>query len=230
MAVLQTRIFVRADEPTLDWAETLIGRVIRPLTDSFRDSLAWFWFSRYQSRRDVGDCDYDEIPLDYVGDAHRSLRFRFDIDDDHREAFAELGSRLIAEQSYWISDFRAYDALADTGSERFLGTEHRHADRAALRSTLVNNFYSATSRLVIDTLVGPDEHGRYRLEHSDSPHNPQGSTFQSLLHLFCNITSVPTEVEVRLKGGRANCSTYMMQRPPEPTGGWDDVSSHSLMY
>ena len=45
------------------------------------------------------------------------------------------------------------------------------------------------------------------------------STFQSLLHLFCNITSVPTQVEVFLNGGEISCATYITGRPPEPNGG-----------
>ena len=49
MANRQTRIFVPSTEPMGDWAETLIGRVFRPLTEEFSASLAWFWFSRYGS-------------------------------------------------------------------------------------------------------------------------------------------------------------------------------------
>jgi hypothetical protein len=227
---LQTRIFVRADEPQTDWAETLIGRVIRPLTNEFQGVLEWFWFSRYQTRRDTDDCDFEAIPVAYVDDVHRSLRFRFKIPDDRRPEFEQTGRQLIAQHGYWISDFIEYRSVADTGSSRFLGVENRGDGRSEQRSLIVNNLYCAISRLVIDALVGADSLGRYRLEENDSPDNPQRSSFQSVLHMFCNITNVPTEVEVFLKDGTIRCATYIMKRPAEPNGGWDQVRSFPLMY
>jgi hypothetical protein len=204
--------------------------VIRPLTREFQDALESFWFSRYLSRRDTEDCNFDELPVDYLDGAHRSLPFRFKIEDARRADFEGAGRDLIARHGYWISDFRDYPAVADTGSNRFLGIENRAAGRAEQRSLLVNNLYHATSRLVIDALVGPDAFGRYRLEESDYPTNPQRSTFQSILHLFCNITAVPTQVEVFSKGTRICCVTYMMDRPAEPNGGWEQVQTVQLVY
>jgi len=97
---------------------------------------------------------------------------------------------------------------------------------------LVNHLYWATSKLVIDALVGPDDQGRYRPEQNHCrDFNPQGSTFQSPLHLICNITSVPTECKVFLKDGDIkSCTTYMMTQPPEPNGGWDQVRSFRLSF
>jgi hypothetical protein len=40
MPLLETRIFVRGDEAQTDWAETLIGRVIRPLTNEFKSDYS----------------------------------------------------------------------------------------------------------------------------------------------------------------------------------------------
>jgi hypothetical protein len=91
--------------------------------------------------------------------------------------------------------------------------------------------YCAISRLVIDALVGPDHLGRYRLERNDCNGNPQGSTFETLLHLFCNITNVPTEVEVFLKDGEIkSATTSMMGRPAEPNGGWDQIKSFRIYH
>ena len=42
MANRQTRIFVPSTEPLEDWAETLIGRVFRPLTGDYAGALEWF--------------------------------------------------------------------------------------------------------------------------------------------------------------------------------------------
>lgn len=66
MGVKQTRVFVLSTEPLDGWAETLIGRVFKPLTNEFRDALQWFWFSRYVSPADeTADCDIAAIPDEY---------------------------------------------------------------------------------------------------------------------------------------------------------------------
>jgi len=65
MGVCQTRVFVPSAEPLDDWAETLIGKVFRPLTIEFADHLRWFWLSRYAGPADdSGDCDIAQIPDD----------------------------------------------------------------------------------------------------------------------------------------------------------------------
>ena len=89
----------------------------------------------------------------------------------------------------------------------------------------------ATSRLVIDALVGPDGQGRYRLETNDvQSQNPRGSTFQSLLHLFCNITNVPTDVYVFQKDGLNVQYGTFVYVPPTPPGGWDSVTPFPIRY
>ena len=58
-------------------------------------------------------------------------------------------------------------------------------------------FLTATSRLFIDALQGPDDQGYFRLEHNtEQNNNPHGSTFESIHHLFCNITDPPLHVLV----------------------------------
>jgi hypothetical protein len=58
-------------------------------------------------------------------------------------------------------------------------------------------FLCATSQLLIDTLNGPDAVGRYKQEVNDeTTQNPNQNTFESIHHLFCNITNVPTDVLV----------------------------------
>ena len=241
MGIRQTRIFVLSDESHNDWAETLIGRIFRPLSDDFSDVLEWFWFSRYVSPADEsGNCDIELIPTEYkqplqVGGEplHRSIRFRFKIADDQQEAFEQRASELIEQGTYCITDFRNYDYVTDTGSNRFLGVENRQPGRAEQRAELAVNFYWGVSRLVIDALVGPNENGRFKLETNDDlQQNPRGSTFQSLLHLFCNITSVPTDVCVFHKSGLnlIDYGTYIYP-PQEPPGGWDiDVTAHPIRF
>ena len=233
MPVRQTRVFAPSDEPSTDWAETLIGRVFRPLVGEFDGALEWFWFSRYGApAEDSGDCDIQLIPEQYkqpleLGGVrwHRSMRFRFNVAVDQQLAFEQRALDLIGQGGYRISDFRDYDFIGDTGNGRFLGVENRQPGRADQRAGLIVRFYWITSKLVLDALVGPDEHGRFRIETSDDlVQNPRGSTFQSLLHLFCNITSAPTDVYILLKPSMnlINYGTFIYH-PPEPPGGWEQV-------
>ncbi|MFA7269115.1 MAG: hypothetical protein WC073_07215 [Sterolibacterium sp.] len=239
MGVRQTRVFVPSNEPDHGWAETLIGKVFRPLTARFSDQLEWFWFSRYGPLTDdTGDCDITRIPEEYkqpihpgAAISHRSMRFRFSIADDRQEAMEQWALQTIMEQGYYVSDFRPYDFVSDTGSNRFLGTENRQPGRAIQRARLVTQFYAASSRLVIDALVGPDEDGRYRLETNDDFQNPGGSTFQSIHHLYCNITGTPTEVYVFQKAGLDIIGFGTFINPPTaPPGGWDGSTAYSIWF
>lgn len=240
MAVRQTRVFAHSAEAEDDWAETLIGRLIRPLTSEFAERLDWFWFSRYGSPADEsGDCDIQRIPAEYKQmmssdgvASHRSLRFRYAIADDWQAPFEQRALQLVTKHNYCVSDFRSYDFVGDTGSDRFLGTENRLPGRAQQRARLVTQFYMGISQLVIDALVGPDQENRYRIETNDELiQNPAGSTFQSLLHVFCNISKAPTDVYVFRKMGLniLGFGTYVYP-PPPPPGGWDDSTAHPIWF
>lgn len=240
MGIRQTRVFVPSAEPSDNWVETLIGRVFRPLTTEFCGQLEWFWFSHYGSdAAETEDCDVSLIPENYkqplepgAEATHRSMRFRFAIADAHEALFEQRALQLINEHGYSISDFRHYDFVADTGSNRFLGNQNRLPGRAEQRALLVTQFYLACSRLVIDALVGPDETGRYRMEDNDDKVcNPAGSSFQSLHHLYCNITGTPTDVYVFKQEG-ANVLGFgtFMYPPPAPPGGWDGSTAYPIWY
>jgi hypothetical protein len=102
-----------------------------------------------------------------------------------------------------------------------LGVENRQPRRAERRAKLTIEFYWSISKLTIDALVGPDQDGRYRMESSDDlANNPRGSTFQSFLHLFCNITNAPTDVYIYTKADEVAAGTFMYS-PDAPSGGWD---------
>jgi hypothetical protein len=240
MPIRQTRVFVRSDEPLDDWAETLVGRVFRPLTSEFANVLNWFWFSRYVSS-DSADCDISLVPdeykpLDSSGVMfHRSMRLRFNIDDPQAcSAFERRSRELIDAGGYRISDFRDYDYVADTGSNRFLGVENRQPRRSEQRAILASSFYCSISKLVVDAVVGPDGNGRFRMETSDDLlQNPRGSTFQSFLHLFCNITSVPTDVYIYRKSSASliGFGTFYSGPPVSPPDGWDQqVAVYPIRY
>ena len=201
----QTRIFaplaVPFDPPL--WAESVIGHIIGPLV---REELSpnWFWFSRYDCtpEMDSGDCDISKIPADFMLPSNRhfrSVRFRYSVPEEARQAFEDRCLSCIRNVGCAISHFLPYDFLGDLGGARHLGGE-RTEPRQQRRAQLVAEVYQAISRIVIDALVGPDPQGRYRVEQNDNPENPLGSSFESLHHLFCNITDVPLRVLISQMG------------------------------
>ncbi len=193
MAARQTRVFVPWEEPydNDDWCETLLGRVIKPLVDE-HPSLEWFWFSRYRQRRagSSEDCCLGKIPPEFErATLWRSVRFRFDIPETDRGRFEREGTVRIREKGCAISDWREFDTVSDLGGNRFLGGK-RCQSRQIERSELVTSFLQAISKLVLHALVGPDDEGRFRVERNDHDQNPLGSSFQSLHHMFCNISNI----------------------------------------
>ncbi len=207
LSIRQTRIFVPPEPPFEDerWVEGLLGRVIAPLVQG-EPCPEWFWFSRYvqpPDGNDLGDCDISQIPeaFAFEGNTSRSLRLRYAVSAADREVFERKAQGLIAASGCKISDCREYLWIADLGGPRFLG-EDRRAARCRTRADLMAKSLWALCQLMLDSLQGPNEDGRYRLETGDPKHNPHGSSFESIHHLFCNITDVPTVVELRDPSGR----------------------------
>jgi len=224
MAIRQTRIFVSASEDQF-WAECLLGRVFRPIASEFADSLEWFWFSRYAFEIDGADeehcdCDFKEIPDSFKrtapglhGHRHRSLRFRFEVQDRNQAACEGRLAALIAEHGYSISDIRDYKDVADTGSSRHLGVENRQPGRNIRRSRLISELYCSICRLALDALVESDlATHRFQFEHNDDKENFFGSTFETIHHMLCNITRVP--VPVLLDGADIICPEASLIWPP----------------
>jgi len=201
----QTRIFVPLTVPfdTVLWAETAIGGIIAPIVRG-QWSMEWFWFSRYNcsAEADSGDCDISQIPAEFMlpqNHHFRSVRFRYAIAEGTRQDFEDQCQSSITSMGCRVSDFRDYDFLGDLGGDRHIGGV-RTNPRRERRAQLVAELYQAVSRLVIDALVGPDPQGRYGVEQNDNPQNPLGSSFESLHHLFCNITDVPLRVLISQMG------------------------------
>jgi hypothetical protein len=206
MAIRQTRIFVNSAENRDDWAETLMGRVIRPVVSDFTKSIHWFWFSRYDMEvnrpgEERGDCDFERIPDAFKravapgGPRHRSLRFRFEIEDSAQQAFEDRLRELIEGNGYAISGTLPYSEEGDLGSNRHLGNENRQPERRSPRARFVTHVYQSICELALDALVEsePTTH-RFRFERNDHENNPHRSTFETIHHMLCNITSVPVAV------------------------------------
>jgi hypothetical protein len=214
MAIRQARVFVPScepvDEPGVDWVATMIGRVFGPVTEEYAASLPWFWFSWYAAPvgEDSKDCDITKVSNEYKHSfpgenklVHLSIRFRYNVDGSAQRAFEGRLKQVAGQYGYYVSDSDVldYNQVEDTGGRRFLAAEKLFEEgRAEKRAELVTLFYHATARLVIDCLVGPDDKRRFRMEtNADLEQNPHGSTFESLHHLFCNITRVPLSILIK---------------------------------
>jgi len=203
----QTRIFVPATVPyeNISWKPTLVASVIATLVANAH-TMEWYWFSEYVAlRADSGDCDITAIPEEFgispqfasVGAQgyFRSLRFRYQMAEEDAPAFEALASDLIAQQGCAISDFRDYPWTDDLGGNRFFGGNET-PERRTRRATNIAQFLCHLCRVYIDCLVGPDPIGHFSIELTHSEQNPGDSPFESIHHLFCNITSVPTRILV----------------------------------
>jgi len=209
MVIRQTRIFVPPASPFDDtqWCETLVGSVIAPLVSQ----TEWFWFSRYIApRTDSGDCDINKVPEEFgvgINDQrlYRSLRFRYQISDDQANSFEIDARGLIYQHGCIISDFRLFTMVEDLGGDRFVGGE-RSEQRRVERAELMIKYLCDVCQIFIHCLEGPDDIGKFRLEMNDNKQqNPHGSTFESIHHLFCNITSVPLRVLISQHGIGTDC-------------------------
>ena len=221
MAIRQARIFVPSNEPEDNWAETVLGRVIQPLVTIHSDGLQWFWFTRYAVYlgQDEGDCDINLLPKEYIQPRsgkktqfHRSIRFRFDISEEKQDSFETNLKKTWDKHRYFVpGGVIDYGMPGDLGNDRHVGNEHREPQRREERAQLVVQFYMSISRIVLDALDGPDKDNRYRSEHNDNEENPHGSTFETLHHIFCNTTDVPTFARVSI--GTDWSTTYVQEFP-----------------
>ncbi len=77
---------------------------------------------------------------------------------------------------------------------------------ASKRSQLVFGFLHSTSALYFDGLVQDGAHWKAE-KNDDAAQNPEGSGFESLLHLLCNVTQVPTPIYDFELGGQRGLQT-----------------------
>jgi len=217
----ETRIFMPFGESFSGdaWAEQILGDVIAPFVSRYGDQLEWFWFSRYFCPRemDSGSCDVSNLPAECLdkNNWHRSLRFRFEIKSDANQAEIEGAFKETVQTARCvITDIRDYPAVGDLASTRF-ASDGFSDDRKMQRAKCITNLYNAISLVVLDCLVR-NEHGRYTIENCPHPFNYAGTIFESVHHLFCNMTGVKTVVSIFEKDG-----DRIAVGPMQSTEGWN---------
>lgn len=157
---------------------TFAGEFILPI----HDKLARLWFSRY-----------------VIPGGRRHILFRFSTEkyDEVKKDLATAAATF-KDTGYKEGD---YDYLNDLGhgeNDRFLGNA-RDRDPAK-RAEVVYDFLTAGARLYLSCLVKETD-GHWRLEQEiRSGHNIETS-LESIHHLFCNMTNVPTFVRLFVAPG-----------------------------
>ena len=229
MTSRQARIFVPSTDALEGWLETLLGTVVKPVVSKYSAQIEWFWFSRNCSpiqgpAADLGDCDFSALPpnfkrpLDAAGPGmQRSMRFRYKLHLESTPQFEQDFTTLLSNHGYGCSGCLDYDFVEDLGGDRFTSTEHRPGNGRGERAQLVVHALMAVSRIVLHSLVGPDPAGRYGTETNDSAENPEGSSFESLHHMVCNITSPPLSATLCQDPSGAQLFLGTAWSPP-PTG------------
>jgi hypothetical protein len=215
----QIQIFAPATDPYREnWVEQILGTTVKPVYEQYPDDIRWMWVTRYVK-------PYDEehppggspLPKTFrLGRYCRYIWFRVSVARDSRQEILSRALRLATDAGChthpegWID----FPIVADLGSNRFIRAQAVQHERAR-RAELVVRFVDATVKLMLDLLTKAED-GSWHFEPSTHDQNPKGSVFESVHHLFCNATQVPTTVLLSEADSELRVRTYWMQ--------WLDVS------
>ena len=159
-----------------NWFENFVGNFVLPILDTGK--LHQYWFSRYEDN------------------GTRHVRFRFTI--DNYKSVQPLVKQLIKKYNLIdLKDEEKYNLVHDLGSQRFRANKKQKNNRAQL----IFNYLYSIAVLYVDCLR-EDKKGNFHLEKNKNYNNPHGSIFESLHHLFCNMTDVKTYVIKCRIGGK----------------------------
>lgn len=185
-----------------NWGATVLGELKPTLAGTGFD---WIWATKYGlpwSADPTGDLVPGTFRVNTPnGDYGCFVKFRYRTAAP--PSFESAVQKLCAGRG-WHAVFRDYDLVGDLGTDRFLSHEQQPGSstsaRRAQRATVLVDFLTRTLFLALDALVS-DGAGGWRLEVSGHPENPTGSTFQSMVHLVCNLTDARTLVGVQTSTG-----------------------------
>lgn len=194
-----------------DWENQILGNVIKPIIENYEDKLEWVWATSYiipnNSNRLVSDHIY---PSDYKENKYfyyLVVRFAAKTFNDYKYILEQIG-KLSAKYHYYIPfEARIWSFMPDIGGDRFNRVDSGISERKH-RSKLILEFMYSTLKLKIDSLIKQDDRWEEELN-VDTIQNPDNSFFQSVHHLFCNVTQVKTPVLVRSDDWKVYFSTYI---------------------
>lgn len=225
-------VFAPPREPYgANWVEQILGDVVRPILARYADSISWVWMTRYADVYVDSQPPLDvALPAEFRADGRfRFLVLRLQINPDDRGAVQTEIIQLARAAGCFTDprDWIAYDPVADVGGDRFIRNDAAEPERAE-RARLVLQFVDATVRLMLHSLVkDPAEHW-INEPNMIRAQNPKGSMFESIRHLFCNATGVPTSVLVAGDWRSLQLGTYWMS-PVSITGEAPREYTHEIM-
>lgn len=150
-----------------DWYLQAYGNLLLPFLANH--SPQRFWFSRYQE---------PNMPK------HLLVRYE-------SETMFDPSSLDIQP-----SEHTEFDIHADLSGTRFLGTNQR-GHNAPDRGSKIFDFLHAAALLTLDQISHQDQDGYWAWEENpDSGNNHFGRTLESVHHLFCNLSAIPTAVVI----------------------------------
>lgn len=168
------------DNPELRWF-SIVGEFIEPIIRDEKDLIYWF-------------CDHGgDFQLCFVSDDFVRIEKKIETQKD----LCGVGCKTPAKNNQKIEFI---------GNDRCIARDKIGTDKDEKRGWLFLQVLHATCALMMDNLVRDGNY--WRVEKNDNAlQNPEGSSFESLHHLFCNISKVSTPVfEFELKGQKG-CET-----------------------
>ena len=185
----ETRIFMPFNHPYPDknWANWVLGEIIKPFTEKFRTHLDWFWFCRCHNHReaDSGGCQIEKLGDDFFcpDDHHRSIKLRFRINGADPARNIEGGLLdLVKGSDCAITDIRDYAAMEDLASERFAPKDISESKKIE-RAKLITSFFHISSNIFLHCLTKNDAN-IWTTESCPHELNYFGTMLDSSHHLF----------------------------------------------
>jgi len=180
------------------WATTVLGELAATITGAAFD---WCWVTKYGLPW-TADPTHHNVPVSFKvleNGAELGVFVKLRYRSADPTAF-ETQVRQVAARCGWHAVFADYDLVADLGTDRFLAQEQGGTPtRRRQRAERLVAFLHETLLLALDTLV--KDGNDWRFEHSTHQENPTGTTFQSVVHLVCNLTDARTQAAVRTSSG-----------------------------
>lgn len=170
-------------------------------------ALDWCWATKYVVPWS-GDPVGDKVPAAHAmkvqgQDYGRFVKLRYRSSD---AGPFEDELRCLETTHGWHVHTRDYDLVDDLGSDRYVPTEQlsglglqQQHQRRTRRAEGLASFLHLGLLLALDTLV--QDGNEWRFEVNDHKENPTKTSFQSMLHLMCNLTDAKFVVPVRTPEG-----------------------------
>jgi hypothetical protein len=213
--VQSLNIFAPANQFYQDnWVEQILGTTIKPIYEQYEDDIRWLWVTRYAGKyNEAKPPTGTQIPEEYLLNGHyRYIWFRISILEDTKEQLQDdlLGLANSAGCYIHPNGWMDYDVVNDLGSNRFIIKGANTPERIN-RAKKVAYFIDATVRLMLDMLI-EEKPGLWVFESNENEQNPNGSVFESVHHLFCNSTQVPTTVILSVQNNELRVRTFRMSQ------------------